>query len=323
MPRSIINILGLQRSGTSMLSSMLAHGTGVAACGEIGGWYRLARYRERAEAPAGLEFVADTPPAAFHRTALKQFGVQTIVDSSKSLEWALEVNRWYLHSDIDVYNVLIWKSPVHHAYSFWKRGLRQSLSPRYYAWPFYHRRLLRSGAEFITVQYEELIADPQPKLQALCAHVGIPYFEGKEKFWKDEFTLVGSSPGVEKQMERGDSTLSIEPFHPDFEPVGKRVRQFARKDGRVQYVMNHLSQNEIDHAPSGLHKGGHRYNPSAIAAVEQAFWRIAKDALLRFRWNTLQSLFGHNVGRLYLRYFTPDIKGTAGSYDPGETNGDP
>ena len=86
--------------------------------------------------------------------------------------------------------------------------------------------------------------------------------------------------------------------------------------------MDRLSRNEIDHVPSGLREGGHRYNPSPIAAAEQAFWRITKDALLRFRWNTLQSFFGHNVGRLYLRYFTPDIKGTAGSYDPGDSNGD-
>ena len=322
MSRSVVNILGLQRSGTSMLSSMLAHGEEVVACGEIGGWYRLARHREGAEAPPGFGFAADTPAATFHRTALKHSGVHTIIDSSKSLEWALEVNKWYRDSDIDVYNVLIWKSPVHHAHSFWKRGLRQSLSPRYYGWPFYHRRFLRSGAEFITVQYEELIGHPQQKLKALCEHIGIPYFEGKEEFWNDEFTLLGSSPGVKKQMERGDSTLSIEPFHPDFEPVGRRVHQFARKDSRVQYVMDHLSRNEIDRAPSGLREGGHRYNASPIAAAEQAFWRITKDALLRFRWNTLQSLFGHNVGRLYLRYFTPDIKGTAGSYDPGDNNGD-
>ena len=149
--------------------------------------------------------------AAFHRTALKHLGLHTIIDSSKSLEWALEVNRWYRHSDINVYNVLIWKSPVHHAYSFWKRGLRQSLSPRYYGWPFYHRRFLRSGAEFITVQYEELIAHPHQKLRALCEHIGIAYFEGKEEFWKDEFTLLGSSPGVKKQMERGNSHYQLNP----------------------------------------------------------------------------------------------------------------
>ena len=305
-----------------MLSSMLAHGEGVVACGEIGGWYRLARHRKGAEAPSGLEFAADAEAAAFHRTALKRLGLHTIIDSSKSLEWALEVNRWYRHSDINIYNVLIWKSPVRHAYSFWKRGLRQSLSPRYYGWPFYHRRFLRSGAEFITVRYEELIAHPQQKLRALCEHIGISYFEGKEEFWKDEFTLLGSSPGVKKQMERGNSTLSIEPFHPDFEPIGKRVRQFARKDSRVQYVTDHLSRNEIDHVTFGPREEGHGYNPPPIAVAEQAFWRITKDALLRFRWNTLQSLFGHNVGRLYLRYFTPDTKGMAGSYDPGDNYGD-
>ena len=318
MPRSIINILGLQRSGTSMLSSMLAHGTGVAACGEIGGWFRLARHRKEATAPDAFPFAADVPAHAFHREALSHLDVDAIVDSSKSLEWALEVNRWYQGSEIDVYNVLIWKSPVEHAYSFWKRGLRQSLSPRYYAWPFYHRRLLRSGASFVTVRYDELISDPQAKLRALCTHVGIPYFEGKEEFWNDEFTLIGSSPGVKKQMERGNSKLSMESFHPDFEMVGERVRQFALKDSRVRYVMDHLSRNEIDTVSPGLLQGGHRYDPSLVAAAEQAFWRIAKNVLLRLRWNTLQSLFGHNVGRLYLRYFTPDITGTSGSFDPGE-----
>ena len=297
---------------------MLAYGAGVAACGEIAGWYRLARHRKDATAPDAFPFAADVPACAFHKEALCHLGIDTIVDSSKSLEWALEVNRWYQGSDIEVYNVLIWKSPVDHAYSFWKRGLRQSLSPWYYGWPFYHQRLIRSGAAFVTVRYDELISDPQRKLRRLCDYVGIPYFPGKEEFWNDDSTLLGSSPGVKRQIERGNSTLSMEPLHSDFEPVRARVSKFAEKDNRVRYVMSYLSRNEIDNVPSGVPLRGHRYDPSAVATAEQAFWRMAKNLLLRLRWNTLHSFFGPTLSRLYLRYFTPDIKRTSGGFDPGD-----
>ena len=86
----------------------------------------------------------------------------------------------------------------------------------------------------------------------------------------------------------------------------------------LQRVPLELAARDIVTHPELVASSGHAYTPSLHFQIEHYLTRLAKDSFLRFRFNFLQSLFGHDVGRLYLRYFTPDIKRTSGSFDPGE-----
>ena len=316
MPPTVVNILGLQRSGTSMLSAMLAHGAEAVAVGEIAGWYRLAQYRDDATPPPRYAFASEVPRNEFHRAAMEHLDVAMIIDSSKSLEWALAVNRWHRNTDVRVFNILIWKHPVDHTYSLWKRGLRDSLSPRFYKWPFYHRRLLRSGAEFVSLRYDTLIEQPEQTLGALCGLIGITYFPGKEQFWDSEESLIGSSPGVKRQAARGTSKLQLESKPPAFHPIADRVRCKINSSDALRRVLQELAARDIVTHPENINSSGHAYTPSTHAQLEQLLTRLAKDSLLRFRFNFLQSIFGHNVGRLYQKYFTPRIEKRTGSFDP-------
>ena len=129
---------------------------------------------------------------------------------------------------------------------------------------------------------------------------------------------MGSSSGVKQQADRGTSKLQVESHPPAFHPIAGRVRQEINSSDALRRVLQELTPRDILTHLEYINPSGHAYTPSLYAQLEHVFTRLAKDSLLRFRFNFLQSLFGHDVGRLYLRYFTPDITGTSGSFDPGE-----
>lgn len=301
MPRpmgTVVNVLGLQRSGTTMLALMLGAGTNAIACGEIGGWFRIAQHREGENPPDTFLPLRNVPADEFHERALDYFDVDFIIDSTKSLEWALDVNKWSKQSRFNVFNILIWKSPIQYTYSQWKRGLNDSLTYRYYKYPFYHRRLINSGAEFVTVKYDELVRRPSSKLRTLCRHIGINYFEGKEEFWNYDFDIAGSSPGVQKQAERGSSHLTLETHPPEFERVAKSVRNTVRRRRAVRRVLSKLEEREVSnvHIPSA--QSTHQYTPSVRAQIEHQLSKTLKDTALRARWNLIQPRFGEQIEKV-------------------------
>jgi len=312
---TVVNVLGLQRSGTTMLHLMLASGPNAVACGEIGGWFRQVRYREGTTPPERFEPLKHVRAQDFHVKALDHFGVEFIIDATKSLEWVLEVNRFTRNHGIDTYNILIWKSPIDQTYSYWKRGLSNSLPSRYYAWPFYHRRLLRSGLDFFSVKYDELVREPNDKIQRICECIGMPYHEGKEYFWRDEHDIAGSSPGVKSQAERGSSGIELEEHHPDFEPIAQHVRAEVETNEKVRFVLTELKKREISNLNVETCRP-HEYDPSVLPRLEHQFWRITKNAYLRFRHNVLEPRYGHTISKLARKLFYQNPDRDLSSFDP-------
>ena len=129
---------------------------------------------------------------------------------------------------------------------------------------------------------------------------------------------MGSSSGVKQQADRGTSKLQVESHPPAFHPIAGRVRSEINSSDALRRVLQELAARDIVTHPELVASSGHAYTPSLHFQIEHYLTRLAKDSFLRFRFNFLQSLFGHDVGRLYLRYFTPDITRTSGSFDPGE-----
>jgi hypothetical protein len=269
---------------------MLGSGTNAVACGEIGGWFRTARYREDATPPKILRPFSDVPTEKFHRRALDYYDAEFVVDSTKSLEWVLEVNRYHKKENINVFNILIWKSPIEYTYSQWKRGINDKLSYRYYKAPFYHSRLFRSGLDFLTVNYESLVREPTNKLKDICRHIGMEYHDGMKYFWNTSLNIAGSSPGVRRQVERGSSSLTMEPHPDEFEPIADRVRTNAQRNEQISHVLNILKDRDVSNVPVSEEPSSHQYNPSMRAQVEHHFCRVAKNFVLRARWNAMEKL---------------------------------
>lgn len=283
--RTIINVAGLRRSGTTMLHLMLGSGPNGVSCGEIGDWFRLARYRSDSELPSDFAPLEDIPPSRFHSEALDYFDADYIVDSTKGLEWVVDVNKWAENQGIRVFNIVIWKNPVDQTYSYWKRGHGESV-PWQYTW--YHFRLFRLGVEFFTVSYDELVQKPSKKIHNICKRMGIPYFEGKEKFWRGERSFAGSSEGVRRQVDKGESEIRKNKPPKEFENVRKKVTKKLKSNRKLQEVIEMLKEKEISKVD--LEKeDDHMYDPNALEKLEHNFWKFTKQPIYRFRWNVLKN----------------------------------
>ena len=127
---------------------------------------------------------------------------------------------------------------------------------------------------------------------------------------------MGSSSGVKQQADRGTSKLQVECHPPAFHPIAGRVRSDINSSDALRRVLQELTPRDILTHPEYINPSGHAYTPSLYAQLEHLFTRLARDCLLRFRFNVLQSIFGNNVGRLYQKYFAPRIERRTGSFDP-------
>lgn len=310
--KTIVNVLGLQRSGTTMLHLMLGSGPDAIACGEIGGWFRVARHRSQAEPPERFSPLQNVSPDQFHLAALEHFGVDFIIDSTKAFEWTLDVNRWAEQQELRVFNILIWKEPTDQVYSFWKRGGSEKSLWRY---NWYHRRLMRAGIDFFTVSYSELVDNPSAKLQEICRAIGMSYFEGKERFWEESHAFAGSSQGVRNQVQRGNSRIQKEPKPPEFEPVATEVKRKIRQNPKLRETLSFLRVNEISHlAPFPL--ASHEYDPSLASRLEHYFWKYTKNTWLRLRWNLLEPWMGSRI-RKFRRFLSSSPSSShVKSFDP-------
>ena len=179
----LINVCGASFSGTTMLDLMLGNAPDAASCGEVGAWYRPKR-RDRValSCPCGSDpcprwgRFAGVPEDRFHREAFGRWGVRTVVDSTKALAWVLDANRWAADSGLRVVNVLIYKDPVTHAFSHWKRGT--SLADARRRFDRYHSRFLGLNLPFLSVNYDRFVQSPADQLAAVCRAAGVPYFAG-------------------------------------------------------------------------------------------------------------------------------------------------
>jgi hypothetical protein len=298
-----------------MLHLMLASGPGVVACGEIGGWFRIARHRANSCLPDKFLPLQNVPANQFHRAALDHFNADFIIDSTKGLEWVLDVNKWATYHRLRVYNILIWKSPEDQAYSQWKRGKRISFLR--YKW--YHNKISKCGIDFFTVSYSELVDNPSRKLKDICKAIGMRYFDGKEQFWEENHHFAGSSSGVRNQVERGQSSIQREPTSTGFKLMETKVREKLSVDPSLQRTLSMLQSKEVSQISSATMRCSHTYNPSLIDRLEHHFWKYTKRAWLRTRWNVIEPWLGDQI-RSVKNVLSPTTDPRRGrSFDPNSS----
>ena len=125
-------------------------------------------------------------PAIFERFPEVDF----IVDSSKDIFWIRKQLKVLRKHGIRAKHALIWKDPFEAAMSFKKRNRLNQLER---SWVNYHRLYTTCIPEFTSVSYRLLTTD-RTYLKAVCDYLQIPFFEGKEQFWrKAHHTLFGNT----------------------------------------------------------------------------------------------------------------------------------
>jgi hypothetical protein len=109
-----------------------------------------------------------------------------IVDSSKDPFWIRRQQELLASSGIETKNIVIWKTPLELASSFKKRGQLSRWGPN---WVNYFRLYHTLVDEWRSIPYADYTNDPAV-LESICHHLGIPYFAGKEEFWRKEHHLL-------------------------------------------------------------------------------------------------------------------------------------
>lgn len=116
--------------------------------------------------------------------------VNSIIDSSKTLQWVAKQTSNLSKTDIKTKHVLIWKSPQEFAYSKHKRNEGDWEKE----WLSYHRLLMTLLPNFYNVPYRSLAQEPEKVLQKLCSYLDIKYHNKQKEFWNSHHhTLFGNS----------------------------------------------------------------------------------------------------------------------------------
>lgn len=157
------------------------------------------------------------PPAELYRSIFdKHPEVEFIVDSSKDPLWINDRIRDLKKQGIDYQIALIWKSPLEIAHSFYKRGEYQRWVR---SWVNYHRLLYTLQPDnWTTVNYREYTSHPE-SLRNFCESLGIPYFEGKERFWEKSHHLLFGNHSARKHLLRSHQDNQRDGAYEDFQKI--------------------------------------------------------------------------------------------------------
>ena len=249
---TLINICGSGRSGSTMLDVMLGNSPDAFSCGEVVEWFRPWRthafeidYPRHGEPCTVWDSLKNVPESRFHTTVARDMNVNFVVDSSKEICWLIDVQRWAAAQSHKVFNLLIWKNPVDMAYSRWKQGDRD-LSRWRTGFKKYHNKILEIGLPFFAVNYNDLVNDPSRKLAEICTVIGMPYFEGKERFWEKKHCHLFGSLGIRRQIEAGHSVIQAKkPYPPEFQALVGFVKEQVSADEKLGQILKILEKNNV------------------------------------------------------------------------------
>ena len=128
MKKTLINICGSERSGSTMLDLIIGNDPKAFSCGEIYALYhpwRTHHFEPKCGCGEECEYLKEFKSIReeqFHNLLFEKYGYSWIVDSSKDLNWIIDNQKWVIQNNGRVLNLLIWKQPATYSISFLKRG---------------------------------------------------------------------------------------------------------------------------------------------------------------------------------------------------------
>lgn len=267
-----------------MLDMMLGHGEDAISSGEVYAYFRpWRRHHVKAPIPTGFEYVEEILESEFHVETVRRRNVDFVIDSSKDGSWVLDSYQWALRAGLNVVLVVIWKHPVEFAYSHWKRG---EFEDWYKLFVKYHEFIVRSKLPFISVSYSDLVESPAEVMSSLCKHIGLPYFDGKERFWEEDHHIFFGSAGTRKQVVSGDSKFRVRTEYPaEYAPYKKQVEKRVQSDQRLQQLLRRIDQHNVIHEE--VEHSRTVREPDLPVHVALKYW------LRRWSWRTRSAIARH------------------------------
>lgn len=248
---TLINVCGTGYCGSTLLDLLLGNGSSAFSCGEVWAWFRpFRRHHFTIDCSCGQDpcpiwrEIGHVPESEFHITVISILEKEFVIDSSKDLSWVIDNNRWATSENLDVYNLVIWKDPLKLAYSYWKRGYR----PLKFRSSFikYHRRLIQSGLNFFSVNYDDLIDNLIDRLQDICMVIDMDYFPGKERFWEGDHHYLFGSGSIREQISAGNAIITkTREYSEEFQNLLPAINIRIEKDRKVQEIVKELEKMDV------------------------------------------------------------------------------
>jgi len=195
--RTLIFIGGTAHSGSTVFDMILANDPKAFSCGEVHALFNPYRgHHINPQCGCGetqcrfWQQVLKNSESALYETIFDLLPkVEFIVDSSKNPYWISSQTKSLIKTNIEVKNVLIWKSPYEFALSYKKRGRLRHWEKH---WIDYHRTYFSLVQKWKGVKYCNL--NNSDYLNNVCEYLELPYFKDKDKYWnKTHHTLFGSN----------------------------------------------------------------------------------------------------------------------------------
>ena len=251
MQKTLINICGSERSGSTMLDLIIGNEPRAFSCGEIYALYRPWR-KHHFQPGCGcgrqdceyLEEFRRVSEDQFHSLLFEKFGYDWIVDSSKDLTWVVDNQQWITQKSGRVLNLVIWKKPTTFSISFLKRGKDANYWRKIFM--DYYKKFLEAELPFVSVCYDDFVNEPRKYLGLISDLLGMENFDGKMNFWEKKHHQLFGSGGTGKQVLEGASEIfrQVE-YPPQFEKDIKLIEASLDNDAEVTAIIDELRQREI------------------------------------------------------------------------------
>jgi len=250
LQKTLINICGSERSGSTMLDLIIGNDPKAFSCGEIYALYRPWRthhFQPTCGCGEECEFLREFKSireGQFHNQLFEKFGYLWVVDSSKDLSWVIDNQKWVIQNQGRVLNLLIWKKPATFSISFLKRG--KDLNHWRPIFIDYYKKFLETKLPFVSVCYDDFVNNPQKHLMFICDLLGMDNFDRKMNFWEKKHHHLFGSGGTGKQVLEGSSEIFRRVEYPaQFEKDIKLIEDTLDNDVEITAIINKLKQREI------------------------------------------------------------------------------
>lgn len=278
--KQVVFIGGSSHSGSTMLDLMLSNHPECFSAGEVQSLFRpLKPHHIDPICGCGVkgcnvwkDIHAKGEKNLYENIFSKYPEIDTIVDSSKSITWIYDQNRFLADRNIKIYHFVIWKDPLELAISLYKRNKNEKFDK---TWTYYYKNYLDIIKCPVAVKYRELAQNPSTTIQALIKIIGKKSIPNQQLYWqKKHHTLFGSASsrihlhnidtsehkrliGYIKKNERKKKVDEKVPFknyrkinysEPNFENLPDVIRSKINNDLPIKSLVQKLKS--LDHTVS-------------------------------------------------------------------------
>lgn len=290
MPKTLINICGNGRSGSTMLDLMLGAGNKSFSLGEVYAFYRPWRkHHFSIKCACGddqckyWENLSQFCESDFHANAFDILGVDYIIDSSKNLNWIIDNNIWARKNNIKIFNILLYKTPISYIHSIWKRG--GSIEKAIETYINYQDRFFELKLPHVSVNYHELVRNDTSILRNICDIVGLDYTSNNKQFWNEQsHQLFGSSGTTNQNKSKKSIVHTEEHFNKGFSELIPTLENKLSKNRKIRKILELQNINDIRH--------GYKNNDFSVT---KPYWYYTNNMK-----SMIRKIFPENVEELKL-----------------------